>query len=501
MFDENDLLNQIEGLLSKQAQESNVASNYRLALKMVDDLATRQAPAAVRPGAGPDNSQPAQSDLYSLNAFINYLKEKNFHDTNGLTVVAPTSEDAPIAKGYVRYESKDPAGLFLVNKQGVIDALKYFKGLESNNLYFQELIGNLVDQAKMDRQLNLPAEALTADQEKGDDALRLTDNTTLDTINTKVNVKQELYPDPVKGKITVGDLRDDAFPNFVSRFSLSMGGDTYVPLNYAADNSNENPICAFLNYLHTRASASNVARNLKNYYVSQLERFMGAKSCPIQPANQVQNNQNQQVNQKDQQGQENQQGQYQQVSYQVTQALQQGGSASFVTPYDIETDQFNFARMRAFAHQVDALMDVDAIARELKFYRNTLARFDDLVLDILTKLTDTAPPAFTYGGFSINVNTNLAALAATAGSYLKLLLFLEQLVPLCQNINNTLQALYESPTCVEVSGGKEVLDAQVQKGASYITWLGKYITDLREEITRHGNQPVTPGHTPTQGNQ
>lgn len=494
VFDKQ-FIEQISSILNKNAQDANLANNYKLALKMIDNLSTMQTPAPISPDAGIEDSQPAQSDLYSLDAFVNYLAEKKFRfgssggkeqttpsggttTPTGVMIVSPTQTGAPLPQGGVKYESKQPPGLYVVYKQGIIDALIYFRGLagQSANLYLQELIGNLIDDAKMDRQLYLPAEALTEKHvEKIDDVLGLSDDLLLDTINTKVNVIQELYPDQVKGKITVGDLRDDAFTDFVRRFSISADGtNQYLQLEFGSDNSDKNPICVFLNYLHERAIKAQLQGNLKKYYVSQVERFMGSKSCPIHQTTETQSGQQEQSG-----------GQNQLVSY-ITKALKQsGGSEDFVLPYDLQTDQFSFAKMEAFAKQVEAVLSVPGIQEEMKYYASALNNYDRLVLDRISQIEASSPQALKRGGFSININTDLRAMAVAAGSFKLLLTFLEELVPLCQYLDNTLQSLYASPTIVQMIG-KPAIDAQLQKGSSYMTWIRKYIGDVRNELSNIG---------------
>lgn len=488
IFENNPFINEIEGLLNKKAQDVNLNANYNLALKMLNDLASAGAPASVRPAAGEDNSQPSQSDLYSLDAFVNYLKNKNFTfgqmpgSPNGLTIVAPFTEGDNIAQGYTKYQSKSPAGLFQVNKEGLIEALKQFQNLssKSGNLYFQELVGKLIDDAKMDRQLSLPAESLVVQDEKagGDDALKLSDDSVLDTINTKVNLVQELYPDQRNGRITVGDLRDDAFPTFVSKFHLSKDGNTYSNLNFGADDSPQNPICSFMSYLHDRASKLQLPGNLKRYYISQLERFMGSKSCAIQPAAGEKEERSEQGSG---QGQ-SEQGAYQNVSVKeqsIQTSLQQGGSSELLFPFDLSTNVISIDRFEQFLQQVTALTVNPVFVAEMAPYvmalRSGAHAANGSILNWQQHARDTA---YVDGGFALtgmNIDSFTNALVQNqqtnqnqqGNPYNLARDLLTILYVICGQLSNLVRTLGASPTLSEMVG-EEVFREQAQKGQDYV---------------------------------
>lgn len=176
-----------------------------------------------------------------------------------------------------------------------------------------------------------------------------------------------------------------------------------------------------------------------------------------------------------------------QIVQEMKDALRESGSSSPVLPYDLNTDQFDFQRMRTFARQIDELLDKPAFRRRFEQENvniNAIRNYTDLILSTLDKVMVGAPPAYRYGGFAINVNTDLEAFSDVAGGYQKAFDFLSQLIPLCQYINAALQALYASQTLMTLNNGRSIFQAQFKKGSDYAHWLQNFAGRLRDRISR-----------------
>jgi hypothetical protein len=138
----------VNELLKKEAQaidQSTLLTNYQLANKMLNRLSA-QATSAVK-------KQPRQTDLDTLEHFINYLRANGFtHTESGNQVIANyndvgpvRSEEEMIDAGYLPYPSKDPK--YFIHTNGLLEVLKQFErqAKSSNNLYLQELVDKLIN--------------------------------------------------------------------------------------------------------------------------------------------------------------------------------------------------------------------------------------------------------------------------------------------------------------------------------------------------------------------
>jgi hypothetical protein len=369
---------------------------------------------------------------------------------NSLTIVAPLDVATP-AQGYVKYNKNQ------VNKEGLIAALQYFFSVanKSGNLYLKELISKLIDDAKMDKQLNLPAESLNTKEEAVDPNAAPNDDTVLDAVNSHINLKQELYPDAA-GKITAGDLKDDNINDFIKRFSISVDGkDKYIPLDFSKENSNDNPICAFLNYLHERGTSKS-----NKFYTSQIERFMGEKHCAIgegNSTNQPQTNE-QNTNVKN-------------VSYQeVGQALQEGGgTASLILPFDIGTDNVNLDRFKRFVGQVDELISKSTFISEMGMYVNQLRSSIFSTQRAIINWEGVATPAAVNGGFSLTTTQDVKSFVQTFANndYNKARDMLNTIATVCRELASIVRTLSASSTLKNMVG-EDIFREQYQTGLNYV---------------------------------
>src|ERR1017187_6616708 len=167
---EDSLFEQFEKALKKNAQQIDNAQSYQLALRMLDNL-SKQSARGFNKQIGESQRgelQPRPSDLKSLDAFISYLANNRFPYNSTLvaalaldTIPAPNTvlDKGTIPTGFTRFDSKLLNKVFAVNTTGLIDVLQNFQSQSVNEPYLKELIGYLVDDVKMDKQLNVPADS------------------------------------------------------------------------------------------------------------------------------------------------------------------------------------------------------------------------------------------------------------------------------------------------------------------------------------------------------
>jgi hypothetical protein len=154
---EDSLFEQFEKTLEKKAQQADNTQNYQLALRMLDNLSKQSAdkPNTQFQENDRGKSQPKQSDLVSIDAFISYLANNRFpYNGTPIAIVAPGT----IPNGLVEFKSS-MGQEFAVNTTGLIAVLQEFQNQSASNLYFKELTGKLIDDVKMDKQLNVPADS------------------------------------------------------------------------------------------------------------------------------------------------------------------------------------------------------------------------------------------------------------------------------------------------------------------------------------------------------
>jgi hypothetical protein len=457
IFNDKNFLSEIEKIFVKKAQDTNITNNLDLAARLINSLSNQDLTSPVRPVSQGEDSQPSQADLVSLDSFINYLKKLQFGNMpgspNGLTIVAPLDTNTP-AEGYTKYKNLQ------VNKDGLIAALQYFFSIanKSGNLYLKELIGKLIDDAKMSKELNLPAEALnTKQEEKVDPNAAPSDDTVLDAVNSHINLKQEMYPD-ANGKITAGDLKDENINDFVKRFSISVDGkDKYVPLDFSKENSNDNPICVFLNYLHERGT-----KKSNKFYIAQIERFMGEKHCAV-------GDNSFDVSQQTSSNEQNPNAKN--VSYQeVGQALQEGGGTpSLILPFDVETDNVNIDRFKRFIGQVDELISKQFFISEMGMYINQLRSSIFSTQRAIINWEGAATPAAVNGGFSLTTTQDVKSFVQTFADndYNKARDMLNSIVPVCRELASIVRVLSASKILQNMVG-EDMFREQYQTGLNYV---------------------------------
>jgi hypothetical protein len=128
-----------------------------MSLRMLDNLSKQSAdkPNTQFQENDRGKSQPKQSDLVSIDAFISYLANNRFpYNGTPIAIVAPGT----IPNGLVEFKSS-MGQEFAVNTTGLIAVLQEFQNQSASNLYFKELTGKLIDDVKMDKQLNVPADS------------------------------------------------------------------------------------------------------------------------------------------------------------------------------------------------------------------------------------------------------------------------------------------------------------------------------------------------------
>jgi hypothetical protein len=453
IFNDKNFISNIEKMFEKKAQDSNQLNNINLAARLINNLSNQDLTPPVRPINGEDG-QPSQADLVSLDAFINYLKKLQFGNMpgspNGLTIVAPLDTNQP-AQGYIKYNNNQ------VNKEGLIAALQYFFSIasKSGNQYLQELITKLIDDAKMDKQLNLPAESLNGMRQDKQEDVAPSDETVLDKVNSHINLKQEMFPD-ASGTIIVGDLKDDNINDFVKRFSISVDGkDKYIPLDFSKDNSADNPICAFLNYLHERGT-----KKSNKFYISQIEKFMGEKHCAVGGDNLINQPQTNEQNPN-----------VKNVSYtEVGQALQEGGgTASLILPFDVGTDNINFDRFKRFIGQVDELISKPTFVSEMGMYVNQLRSSIFSAQRSIINWEGVATPAAVNGGFSLTTSQDVKSFVQTFANndYNKARDMLNTIAPVCRELASIVRTLSASSTLKNMVG-EDIFREQYQTGLNYV---------------------------------
>jgi hypothetical protein len=156
---ENDTLLTDFDLIVKLAQ----ANNYELALKMLDDLGKDRFMTL-----GPTSKEPTPQDLRTLDTFIAWLAKNNVRDPNGLTLSwGPIPEGSNVAANTIAYKSDAPSGIFQITSvDGIIKSLQELEQMAkaSNNMFLQELVDNLLEQAINSDKLKIDANSFELDK-------------------------------------------------------------------------------------------------------------------------------------------------------------------------------------------------------------------------------------------------------------------------------------------------------------------------------------------------
>jgi hypothetical protein len=151
IFENDGLLDNFD-LIIKIAQ----ANNYELALKMLNDLGKDRFMTL-----GPTSKEPTPQDLNTLDAFIAWLAKNNVRDPNGITLSwGPMPQGSNVAANTIAYKSDNPAGIFqITSADGIIKSLQELEQMAktSNNMFLQELIDNLLEQAMNSNKLKIDA--------------------------------------------------------------------------------------------------------------------------------------------------------------------------------------------------------------------------------------------------------------------------------------------------------------------------------------------------------
>lgn len=194
IFEDENFIRELQGIFNKTAQAAPApapapapaAGDVQLALDMVNSysgLPTGQispGSSVSIPGGVKDENKPGVSDLYSLDAFINYLRKNNFQygggaGSSGLTLVTPgkigpNDVNMRPGSGFVQYTSKNPPGDFIVNKDGLVQVLKEIAAQagKSGDLYLQELANRLIDDALNSGELQVEKNSFDAEKQQID---------------------------------------------------------------------------------------------------------------------------------------------------------------------------------------------------------------------------------------------------------------------------------------------------------------------------------------------
>lgn len=434
-----------------------------------------------------ENLKLFQKNIFNLKALLLWLAEKKVA-VNGHAVVYTKQDQIAENDKQIRYVGKFPEPL--VWREGLVEILKNLRAqsAESGNLYFQELVAQLIEDANTNPSYDAGLDANEPKaQEKPKDPNDFSDveekpEEIVDTISSRINPKYDIAEDL---QITVRDLLDNNFPSLVSKLFISLdGSNNYSPVKW----DDENYTCKALNYLYQRArEKQSKNKNVRKFefYAKQVYKFMGQKHCPIAPADPTAEDQkpNTAPNQK-----QVDQIAYKQVSDSVHKSLEQGGGSSdLILPFELTTDLISIDRFRHFLMQASSLTTNPSFNAEMGTFINVL-RSQAYAVDTLLRNWQHAAigTAAIDGGFSLNGVPNVSDFTQTFANadYSKAREMLLILSPICTQLAGVVNVLRASPTMTQIVGGDHVLRDQVQRGKDYVDRIGSLITQINNLARR-----------------